>query len=299
MTTRHLFKEIVNTLKEAGIAGADLDARILLKQVLQIDDTDFFKTLDQSITDKKVSKIKELTQRRAQNEPMAYIIGKKEFFGLDFFVDKNCLIPRPETEWLVEKSIKYLESSIKYKKKINIIDIGTGSGNIIISITKVLTKLDKLSNFVNYYAVDNSELALERAIKNARYHGLDKKITFLESDLLSSNTLPEKFDLIIANLPYVPEENPDESVNFEPKSAIFTGDNGTEIIKQFLAESKDYLNTNGRILIELDPRNAKEIKNYTKTIYPKAKIWLRKDLSGLNRYLLINQKTPLVIQSIR
>ena len=111
MTFRKLLKEISIELKEAGIETADLDARVLIKFISKIDDTALFKNLDQTINKKAVSKIQALIKRRATFEPIAYLINQKEFYGLNFYVNNDVLIPRPESEWLVEKSIKYLEQS--------------------------------------------------------------------------------------------------------------------------------------------------------------------------------------------
>jgi release factor glutamine methyltransferase len=286
MTYRKLLKETTIKLKEANIETADLDAKVLLKHILKIDDTTLYKNFDQPVNKKAVSKIEELVERRANKEPIAYLIKNKEFFGLKFYINENVLIPRPESEYLIEESIKYVESNIKYKK-INILDMGTGSGCLIISLAKNLNDMEKASN-IDYFATDISPAALKVAIHNAKQNAVFNKINFLESNLFSNKDLPEKFDLIIANLPYVPDDEIDESVKFEPHDAIFAADNGTEIIKNFLVQTKNYLQKEGMILIELDPRNAQEIKEYTKKKFPDAKIELKKDLAGLDRYLAIN-----------
>lgn len=285
MTHRKLLKEISNEFKTANIESADLDARVLIKHVLQIDDTFLFKNFDQSVNKKAVLKIQELAKRRGQNEPIAYITKHKEFYGLNFYINNTVLIPRPESEELVEKSIKFLKS---IKSNAKILDMGTGSGNIIISIVKSLDGLSTLNTF-DFFACDISAQALKVAEHNAKQNAVIKNIKFLESNLFSNISPDIKFDLIIANLPYVPkpELRIEQSIEYEPYNAIFATDNGAEIIKKFLSKAKNYLNTNGVILIELDPRNAEEIKIFAKKIYPNTKIELQKDLANFDRYLNI------------
>lgn len=287
MTCRELLKISIDVLKKAGISSAVLDARILMKTVLNIDEAELIKTMNSPVSPASINKIKKLIARRAQNEPIAYIVGKKEFFGLDFTVNKNVLIPRPESEYLVERGIEFIKSKVHQVKSLNIIDIGTGSGNIIVSITK---ELYKLSNFTNFYATDISANALLVAKKNARFHSIDN-INFIQSDLFNSIDDNIKFDLIIANLPYVPdsEQRTADSLQlkFEPQDAIFAKNNGTGIIKKFLSQATNRLTPHGAIMLELDPRNAKDIKKFAQKLFPYFKIELKKDLANLDRYLLI------------
>lgn len=311
---KDLFRKSISILKNSqiprpqrfalhgGQASPELDARVIFEFVLDIDTAQFYKDSDSPISPTDIKKIEKLIARRAKNEPIAYLTRHKEFFGLDFYVDKNVLIPRPESEELVVKSIKFLKS-IK-KKEINIVDIGTGSGNIIISISKSYPD-------ANYFASDISKNALIVAQKNARKilfetkgrelenvnsshrRGGSNNINFIQSDLFSNIDRNIKFDLIIANLPYVPKKvesrkfKVKSDIDFEPKNAIFANDNGAEIIKRFLIEAKDRLNSGGLILIELDPRNATEIKSCAEKNFPNATLSLVRDLAGFNRYLAI------------
>lgn len=281
---KDVIRESILELKKSKIDSPVLDSRVLVKFILDFDETELIKNMDSPVSVTSANKIKKLIARRTKHEPIAYITGHKEFFGLDFFVNKNVLIPRPESEWLVEESIKYLVSSIK-DAKLNIIDIGTGSGNIIVSIAKTQPSH-------RFFASDISKKALDVAKRNLKQHNV--KIKFYKSDLFES--IPkQKFDLIIANLPYVPKNSSKkyvvrskDDIDYEPMNAIFSKDNGAAIIKKFLVEAKDYLNTNGQILIELDPRNADEIKSCAKENFPNATLHLTKDLADFNRYLVIS-----------
>ncbi len=321
-----IFKKSVSALATANLPTPELDTKVLISNALNINATKIFSHPEMIVTKSEYSKIRRHINRRKNDEPIAYITGHKEFFGHEFIVNKNTLIPRPESEWLVEQAICQIkdnetkitarptvtEANIsirdnqlaednfdrRLKKlnkapirhpKFNILDLGTGSGCLIISIVKELAILDDFSDFMNYsfYASDISHSALRIATKNAVHNKVDGQITFLKSDLLASHKLPEKLNLIIANLPYVPENYPDKSVAFEPKSAIFAPENGTNIIKNFLNNSTNRLATASTILIELDPRNGQNLQKYAQKIYPTAQIKLYRDLAGLERYLSI------------
>lgn len=305
MTLRELIIYSSSLLRNSNIASANLDARVLIKHALEINDIDLIKNADDIIAPDKLEKIDKLIQRRTQGKPIAYITGHKEFYGLDFLVNRDVLIPRPETEFLVEKGTEFVKlqvHQVHQVEKINIIDIGTGSGCITISIIKSLSTLDKpdkLSNLINFWASDISPTALTVAKKNAKLHKIDH-INFIQSDLFEAIDTKLKFDLIIANLPYVPlpvcHSGPVEdrirnlaidSISYEPHSAIFASANGAEIIKRFLLEAKNRLISNGQILIELDPRNALEIYDYALKIFPQKNIELQKDLANFDRYLII------------
>ncbi len=285
---KDLYREIVSELKSKEISTPELDARVIICYALKMTDADFFKTDNDLISNYQADKIIKLVRERVKNIPVAYILGQKEFYGLNFYVNKNVLIPRPESEWLVEEAVKYIKTQ---KRKIAILDLGTGSGNIIISIYKSLM-IGNWQFGVKFHASDISSKALFIAKKNAKKYKLDKKIKLFHSDLFSNWRLQKKFDLIVANLPYVPKNNEPLTVyrspiSFEPQNAIFASDNGAEIIKKFLVQAKNYLNNNGLILIELDPRNAADLKEFTQSNFPNTKIQLEKDLAGFERYLII------------
>lgn len=268
----------------------ELDARIIIKYVLDLDDAIFFRDIDRKLSIKQIDAIKKLVARRAKGEPVAYLTGHKEFYGLDFFVNYDVLIPRPESEWIVEQALDKLTVN---RKPLTVLDIGTGSGNIIISIIKSLSTNHYALTPI-FFAADISKSALKVARKNARIHGTNN-IKFIQSDLFKNIDSNVKFDLMVANLPYVPKKVNSEkwimdSIDFEPKNAIFAADNGAAIIKKFLREAKDRLTPNGAILIELDPRNAIDLKNYAKKLYPNSTIELKKDLVGLNRYLTLSSR---------
>lgn len=290
--------DTVRTLfSKHNIESADLDAQIIIEYVLEKERVFLLSHPDTPVSSEDCLRIDSLAARRAAGEPVAYLTGHKEFYGYDFIVDNNVLIPRPETEYLVEKGLEFLAA--RSNKNNVILDMGTGSGCIAISLAKSL-RLSATPPLRHLFcATDISEKALENAKKNAKNNLTIEQLSnlhFLRSDLFSSTKLPNKFDLILANLPYVPKVRAEDlglrsederATDFEPQSAIFAEDNGAAIIKEFLKQGESRLEKNGTILLELDPRNSLEIEQFAKKLYPDRKISLVKDYAGHDRYLEI------------
>ncbi len=323
MNLKQIYKNVCGKLKETGVESAELDTTVIIAHVLQKDKTFVLSHPEFELGESQKEKILDLANKRSKSVPIAYLTGHKEFFGYDFLVDERVLIPRPETESLVEQALVFVRSQesayrtgrsgarlpdrqvgssihhTPYTKLLTILDVGTGSGCIIISLMNSLCRSAAPPLRHLFYATDISEQALDVAKKNAETHGVQDKITFFHSDLFANPRLPEKFDLILANLPYVPRQVKSQkpacpvgrskikSVDFEPQDAIFADDNGAEIINRFLDQASSKLNQDGLILIELDPRNANEIKKTTECYFPTAEVTLRKDLANLDRYLII------------
>ena len=290
MQLKDIIRKSILELKNSGIKSPEIDIQILLREAMQENDAFIFSHPSYLLTNNQYTKFRKFVRRRKKGEPIAYIIGKREFYGLDFFVNKNVLIPRPETEELVEKALNWLKAkSLKPENNLNIIDMGTGSGNIIISLAHNL----QLESH-NYFATDISKRAIEVAKKNARSYGIDKQIKFYHSDLFSNRLVHKKFDLVLANLPYVPQNSQKEKseIDFEPYNAIFADHNGTEIIKNFLIQAKNFLSSGGVIILELDPRNAKSLEIFAQKLFTKNfTVQLEKDLSKKNRFLTVASST--------
>jgi len=277
-----------------------LDAEILLSFVLKKTKEYLLAHPEKKLSNLQARKFNSLLRRRRRGEPIAYIISQKEFYGLDFFVDKNVLIPRPETEMLVEDVINkifLLDPRFREDDKLTLIDIGTGSGNIIISIVKNIPA--KFRRKINFYATDVSEKALGIAKKNAKKQGVDKYIQFVQSDLLgfffkkkvafTANTF------IIANLPYVSPilyRKYQKGLRFEPKSALLSQKNGLGHYIRLLKEIRDIrAERKGfkiRMLLEISPEQKRALHKIIKDILPKAHIAFQKDLAGKWRMANIN-----------
>ncbi|MFA5961801.1 MAG: peptide chain release factor N(5)-glutamine methyltransferase [Parcubacteria group bacterium] len=249
---------------------------------------------EKTVTSKQETAISKLLARRLRHEPIAYILGHKEFYGLDFKVTKDTLIPRPETELLVEKALQ--EISNAKNAPLNIIDVGTGSGNIIISVAKNLKNKQ-----INYFGIDISEKALAIAKYNAKKNNLTK-IKFIESNLLDcflkNNETIKQFNnlIILANLPYLSKEiysaTEANVKNFEPKSALFSPKAGLahyeKLLKQIRLLAIHCSLFTVHCLLEISPEQKKSLGILIKEILPSAKIKFEKDLAGKWRVCLIS-----------
>lgn len=211
------------------IENVPLTAEVLLRHILNLDRVRYFQEFDSELTPEQESRFLSLIRRHINSEPVAYITGHKEFFGIEFDVDSRALIPRPETELLVETALEIAaERDIK-----TIADVGTGSGAIAIALARKLPA-------IKIYASDISGLALELARQNCQKCGVLDKVCLLEGDMLEP--LPEPVDLIIANLPYVKEAELNEpSIKFEPELALNGGPDGLDRIRRFCPQVKESL----------------------------------------------------------
>ena len=238
-----------NLLKEKEISSFILDSEILLSKILKKTREDILINLDQKINSKDISAYKEYLQRRSNNEPIAYILGEKEFWSKIFYVNTSTLIPRPETELLVDKILK-----IYKEKKISILDIGTGSGCIIISLLSGL----KNSNGIG---IDISKNAIFTAKKNAIKYKLTKRVKFFNKSL--NNIFSKKFDLIVSNPPYVDSKDiknlSDDIKRFEPRIALDGGNDGLDLIKKVIYKSKNILKIKGMLALEIGNEQIKKV----------------------------------------
>tara|TARA_B100001248_G_scaffold183467_2_gene139755 strand:- start:779 stop:1615 length:837 start_codon:yes stop_codon:yes gene_type:complete len=248
MNALEIIKFGSNLLKEKNIPSNILDSEILLSKILNKSREQVLANLNQRISKKNTLAFKKYLERRSKNEPMAYILEEKEFWSKKFNVCKNTLIPRPETELLVDKIIKLYKG-----KKISILDIGTGSGCIIISLLSCL----KGSNGTG---VDISKNAILTAKKNALLHKLDK-IKFLHKSF--DNIFGKKFDLIVSNPPYIERKDIknlcDDIKKYEPRVALDGGNDGLDLIKKVIYKSKDILKIKGTLALEIGNEQIKKV----------------------------------------
>ncbi len=228
---------------------------------------------------KKYSKKEDINKNLEElkkGKPIQYIIGNVNFYGNIINVNENVLIPRFETELLVEKTINYIK---KYFKNPKILDIGTGSGCIAITLKK------ELKNSI-IDAVDISNSALKVAKENAKLNNVE--INFIEGNILDN--INSKYDIIISNPPYIKEDDTeimDIVKNNEPHIALFAKDNGLYFYKEIIKNSKEKLNKKSIIAFEIGYKQANDIKNIAEQYYPHSKILVEKDLNNLDRYIFI------------
>jgi len=269
-------------LKYAGIKTPGLDASLLLAHILNTNRTNLIAKGTDRISEKKCAAFCELIERRANGECTAYIIGKKEFRGLDFEVNNSVLVPRPETETLVETAIDIIQKKSQSNCVINILDLCTGSGAVAVSLRNEIPDCE-------ITATDISSDALNTAIRNAEKLLGGNSIKFFHGDLYDAlpHPPPTTYSLIVSNPPYIPSDEIrtlSAEVQNEPSIALDGGISGLEIIKRIIEKAPEYLQKNGYLLLEADPRQMEQI-----TILLENKgfldIQLYKDLSGTNRVI--------------
>ena len=241
-------------LQKQKIKTHRLDSEILLSKVLNISREQTLVRLNQHMKIKEVFAFDNLIQRRLHKEPVAYIINEKEFWSKKFKVNKNTLIPRPETELLIENLI-----NIYKNKKISFLDVGTGTGCIIISLLSELTN----SNGVG---IDISSSAIKIAEKNASLHKVENKIKFYNKSI--TNLYNCKFDLIVSNPPYIDRKNiknlDDDIKKYEPLIALNGGNDGLDVIKKVIYKAKEILKINGKLAIEIGNWQSKKVSKELK-----------------------------------
>lgn len=262
---------------EKEVEGPKSSAEFLLRNVLKVDKAYLYAHPERELTILEERKFRNWTKRRVKHEPVWYITGLIEFFGQDFSVNTNVLIPRPETEVILEKVTN--ENSKLINK--NVLDIGTGSGTIILTLAKYLPDN-------NFFASDISEKALKTAKKNAKNFGLN--VEFKKGDLFGP-WLGKKFDLIVVNLPYVPHEDMGtlayDLIHYEPRVALDGGENGVVIYKKFIDELPGFINPGAKIYCEIGDLQGDEIKNYAKKILPSANVSIISDYAKHDRLIII------------
>ena len=270
---------------KADFISANLEAEILLSFILNKPKEFLYSHPEKEISSSDNQKLNKIIQKRLRGFPIAYLIGHKEFYGLDFIVNKHVLVPRPETEILVEEILK----NTKYQIPKTIIDVGTGSGCIIISLAKNIA-----NKTIKFYGLDISKQALKIAKKNARLNNLNSQITFLHSNLLKK-LLKRNFSepvIITANLPYLTSEQikNSPSIKKEPKLALYSGLNGLNHYRQLLIQIKQNfkLFKGGlEIFCEIDDTQKEAIKKLIEKELPLAKIEIKKDLGAFDRLVKI------------
>lgn len=255
-----------------------LDVETLLQKALDVDRLYILLNLERNLSEDEEKLFNEFINERLNNRPIAYIVGNREFMGLDFYVQEGVLIPRPDTEVLVEEVIELG----KNKGPINILDIGTGSGAITVSLAKYLDN-------VKVTSVDISDIALEIGKKNAISNNVDDKITFIKSDLFTNIDKNMKFDIIVSNPPYIKREvieTLDKQVkDFEPYNALEGGIDGLDFYRAITTQAKNYLNKDGILAYEVGHDQSEDVgKLMEKDGY--TNIYTRKDLQQIDRVVI-------------
>jgi release factor glutamine methyltransferase len=251
-----------------------IESELLFTQVLDCDRLTLYLNKDKRLTSHQSRSISSSFKRRIKGEPLQYILGKTEFRGLEFKVNKNVLIPRPETEILVE-------AAIKYAKNKKILDLGTGSGCIAVSIAKELSGIDLT-------AVDISKDALAIAKENAKLNGV--KVRFLRSNFFKG--LSEKYDIIVSNPPYIPcaeIKSLQPELKYEPLIALDGGCDGLASYRKIIQEAPDYLKADGMLIMEMGFNQRKPIEGIVSEAKSFNIIEVIKDYNNIDRVIVVKK----------
>lgn len=276
-TISSLLNWTVNYFKSKNIQSARLDAEVLLSHVLRQERIYLYVHFDEPMEQNELSKFREYVKKRAQHVPIAYIIGEREFMGLPFKVTKDTLIPRPDTEILVENVLNNVDKD----KEIEIVDIGTGSGAIILSLLVNLPKAQGKT-------VDISSKAIEVAKENAVNLQVNDRCEFFVGDLFAPLN-DNKFDVIVSNPPYIPQKDiatlEDDVKEYEPVSALTDGGDGLSYYRRLLSKGKAYIKENGFIALEIGIYQSEDVKQIAMDNGWKN-IKIIKDYAGIDRVVL-------------
>jgi release factor glutamine methyltransferase len=249
-----------------------LEAEVLLTYVLNISRSTLLTHPDRTLHPDQTERYRDLVARRASDYPLPYLTGKSEFYGLDFEVTPEVMIPRPETELLVELALE--------REPATVVDVGTGSGCIAIALA---TNLPAAS----IYAIDISPTALAVACRNVERHGVDDRVRLMVGDVLTPR--PKPVDLIVSNPPYVSTNEwatlPKSVLHHEPHLALDGGADGLAIIRKLLLEAQGTLKPDGGLLIEIGAEQGEAAQQLAHTYFPQAEIDIHQDLAGRDRVL--------------
>jgi release factor glutamine methyltransferase len=273
------------SLSQAGQTNARLEAQVLLSHTLQIERSVLYAYPERVLTPAQEQQFLTFIERRSRGEPIAYLTGHKEFYGLDFLVDKRVLIPRPETELLVEAALHSCRQIFAAGRTPVIADIGTGSGIIPVTLAVLEPRLPYL------YASDISTDALDVAYLNCLRHHVEDRVRLLYGDLLAP--FPEPLDILTANLPYVGTDEFDELTfdirAYEPHLALFSGPLGLDLLRRFFIELQhsQKLTERAILLLEIGYRQREALISMLQGIWPHANLTFTKDYSGWDRVLQV------------
>ncbi|MGD8625156.1 MAG: peptide chain release factor N(5)-glutamine methyltransferase [Anaerolineae bacterium] len=275
--SREALRQASRMLANEGVDSPRLDAELLLAHVLEVNRAAVLARPERRLTPKELTLYRDLAARRAAREPLAYILGHWEFYGLDFAVDERALIPRPETELLVEEALRLAKGMAP---GVRIADVGAGSGAIAVTLAVHLSR-------ATVYALDASPEALALAAENAARH--KARIRCLAGDLLAP--LPEAVDLIAANLPYVARDEwptlPPEIRAHEPRAALDGGADGLALIGRLLDRASDHLRAGGAVLVEIGAAQGEAAVDLAREAMPGARVRLCQDYAGLDRLVVV------------
>lgn len=275
MKVKEALRGTAGRLADASVEDAALEAELLLMHAMGIDRASLYVRLNDDLSSQYSDALSGLLARRLEREPSAYILGHREFYGLDFYVGHGVLIPRPETELLVEEAAALVQHNFPSGDPV-IADIGTGSGAIAVSLARLFRK-------ATVYATDISAQALDVAALNCVRHGV--RVELLEGDLLAP--LPQVVDIIAANLPYVRDDEMDglsrEIRDYEPRVALSGGEDGLDVIRRLIVDAPGKLRNGGVVLLEIAPSQAEALASWVEGLGSWRRVDIVNDCGGFAR----------------
>ena len=289
MTLAQVLHDAEARLRAASIDDARLEAELLLCMALELTRKGLFTRLQEPLAKDAQTTFEALLRRRLAHEPTAYIVGRKEFYGLEFACTPAALIPRPETELLVDEAIDWLQrrerglqSNEERILRPSVVDVGTGNGAIAVALAVRRPR-------ASIIAIDPSRPALELAQRNAKAHDVAQRIAFVQGELLAP--LRTRVDLVVANLPYIPSrlyaKLTPEIREHEPEVALHAGRRGTALIEALLAQAPAHLRPGGLLLAEHAWNQGQRLREAASASFPDAIMETRRDLAGLERMLTV------------
>ena len=282
---RTVIQDTHRKLESANIPDARLEAEVLVMNVMRMARQSIFAEQEADVSAQQQADLDELLERRFSREPLAYILGQREFYGISVMVTPAVLIPRPETEGLVEHAL-FMALMGMESTELTIADVGTGSGAIAINLAIHLPA-------AKIFAVDLTDEVLDVASYNIRAHGVSDRVSLAIGDLLDA--VPEPVDLIVANLPYIPTDRMptlQPEVQKEPALALDGGPDGLDLVRRLLTQAEDKLKDHGIILLELDPEQIPVVQDLASKLFPEGATSVEQDLAGLDRILAIHRQAP-------
>ncbi len=283
-TIQQLLNWITKHFTDKGLNAPRLSAELLLSHVLSMKRIELYTQFDKIIAKPQLDHLHDLIKRADEHEPVAYLIGRTEFYSLEINVSRDCLIPRSETELLVERAIEFMRKRSGRQK---VCDLCTGSGCIAVAIAKNFADVDII-------ATDISSSALDIAAKNIEKYGLNNKVTLLCGDLFEP-ILPQidsaQFDVIVCNPPYVSTsefDTLDKNVkDYEPKLALLAGADGLDIYRKIAGNAKKFLKPGGRLMLEIGYNQGQPVKELLEKAGGFTKITIEKDFANHDRAVLV------------
>ena len=269
-------------LQSRGIPDARLEAELLLMAAAAASRAQLYARSTDPLSLQERSSAEVLLERRLRREPASYILGQKEFYGLDYWVAPGVFIPRPETELLVEQVIR-LAPLRPTNDQWTAVDVGTGTGAIAVALAVHLSH-------IRVFATDISPEAVRVATLNRDLHGVTERVVPLQGDLLAP--LPQSVDLIVANLPYIPSGEiaslEPEVRLYEPREALDGGLQGVDVIQRLLQQAPAKLSPGGALILEVDPRQASRVQELAKAAFPQATVSTARDLTHRERAVIVD-----------